>query len=352
MDAARFRIFLFFALLALVLGLTFRLLAPFLPMIAWAILLAVLAWPMHRQLEKRIRQPELAAALSCLLVVLVVLLPVALVATHTGRELVALAQRVESSPEVRTFLQGGRLQALPLVGDLYRWLERDLGLSPELLESAIQQAVARTSAFVARQSVGVAKNLVIGVAQVALTLVTLFFLLRDARRALAALRAFLPLDSEESDALLRRIAETIRATVFGQTVVAVTQGTLGGLAFWALGLPSPLLWGVVMTVLCLLPLLGAPVVWLPAAITLFVQGHTLRAIALVLWGALVVGLVDNFLRPIVIGARTRLHPLLVFFCAFGGLLLMGPLGLFLGPVLLAIALALLERVGHRLRERG
>src|SRR5262249_48220719 len=148
-------------------------------------------------------------------------------------------------------------------------------------------------------------------------LMTLFFLLRDAPRLLPLARAFLPFDGTQSEALLNRMAETIHAIVFGQTVVAIVQGTLGGPAFWALGLSSPLLWGVVMTFLCLVPLLGAPTVWAPMALLLAMQGAYGKALALALWGMLVVGTVDNFLRPLLIGARTQLHPLLVFFSGFG-----------------------------------
>jgi predicted PurR-regulated permease PerM len=146
------------------------------------------------------------------------------------------------------------------------------------------------------------------------------------------------------------VVETIHATVYGATAVAVAQGALTGLAFWFLGLPAPLLWTAVTTVLCFVPLLGAPVVWVPTVIVLAAQGAYGKAFALSLWGLLVVGLVDNFIRPIVIGARTQLHPMVVFFSVLGGLLLMGPLGLLMGPVILAITIALLEILKLKLAE--
>jgi predicted PurR-regulated permease PerM len=186
--------------------------------------------------------------------------------------------------------------------------------------------------------------------QVALTLVVLFFLLRDTPRLMPVVREFIPLNAEQTDALLRRVVETIHATVYGATAVAVAQGALTGLAFWFLGLPAPLLWTAVTTVLCFVPLLGAPVVWVPTVIVLAAQGAYGKAFALSLWGLLVVGLVDNFIRPIVIGARTQLHPMVVFFSVLGGLLLMGPLGLLMGPVILAITIALLEILKLKLAE--
>jgi predicted PurR-regulated permease PerM len=120
------------------------------------------------------------------------------------------------------------------------------------------------------------------------------------------------------------------------------QGTLGGVAFWVLGLPSPLLWGVVMTLLCIIPLAGAPIVWVPSAIILAIQGEYFKAIGLALWGWLVVGTVDNITRPFIIGGRTSLHPLAVFFAILGGLFAVGGVGVFLGPVLLSVTLALLD----------
>jgi predicted PurR-regulated permease PerM len=129
-------------------------------------------------------------------------------------------------------------------------------------------------------------------------------------------------------------------------VIAAIQGALGGIAFFALGLPSALVWGVVMIFLSLIPMAGAFVVWVPAAIYLAVTGHWVKALLLVAWGAFVIGTVDNFLRPKLVGERTKLHELFIFFSVLGGLQVFGVLGLVLGPVVLAITLALLDVLKH------
>ncbi len=350
MNLERFRTVLFFILLTLASLFCVALVFPFLRLIAWATVLAVVIYPVHRRLSRRIRQPSVAAALSCLLVIVIVIVPVTLIAAEVVDETTALARRVQAAERNGELSRWLPSWDAPAVNAARRWLDQRVDLSQFSLESVIRQTVGQTSSFLAKQSVSLVKNAVWGVIQVALTLVTLFFLLRDSSRLLPAVRAFSPLSGAQTDALLRRIADTIHATVYGATAVAVTQGTLGGLAFWALGLPSPLLWGVVMTALCFVPLLGSPVVWVPTAIVLAAQGSYGKAIALALWGTLVIGLVDNFIRPIVIGARTQLHVLIVFFSVLGGLLLMGPLGLFMGPVILAVTLALLEILKLRLSE--
>src|SRR5262249_54125426 len=151
-------------------------------------------------------------------------------------------------------------RALPAFRSARLWLESRLDLSQFRLETVLQQTAGQFGSSLAKQGMSVVRSVLWGVVQAVIMLMTLFFLLRDAPRLLPLARAFLPFDGPQSEALLNRMAETIHAIVFGQTVVAIVQGTLGGLAFWALGLSSPLLWGVVMTFLCLVPLLGAPTV--------------------------------------------------------------------------------------------
>jgi predicted PurR-regulated permease PerM len=184
----------------------------------------------------------------------------------------------------------------------------------------------------------------------------LFFLLRDRRLALQSLRELLPLSNREADVLLRRIRDTIHATVFGTVVVAIVQGTLGGLMFWLLGLPGALLWGVIMALLALIPVLGAFVVWVPAAIFLAVEGSWGKALLLTGWGTLVVGTIDNLLYPLLVGNKLRLHTLPVFFAIVGGLAVFGAAGVILGPVVLAVTLGLIDiwksrtRAGHGAEE--
>ncbi|MBA2527596.1 MAG: AI-2E family transporter, partial [Pyrinomonadaceae bacterium] len=169
-----------------------------------------------------------------------------------------------------------------------------------------------------------------------------YYLFRDGDKIFAALRDALPLENKQATAIMARTREVIGASVYGVLAIAIVQGVLGGLAFWALGVPSAIVWGVVMIFLSMIPMLGAFLVWVPAAAYLALAGHPVKALFMVLWGTLVIGMADNFLRPKLVGDRTKLHELLIFFAVLGGLQVFGVLGIVLGPVVLAITLALVD----------
>jgi predicted PurR-regulated permease PerM len=342
MNPERVRVALAWALLTVAVAFSVVLLRPFLFCMAWAAVLAVIAWPMHRRISRRLRRPSVAAALSCLLATVAIVLPVMLVAVQVTQEATALVESLQSAPDGARVSRWLRPLEHPAIAPAYRWLMERVDWRRLDLDSAVRQLATLVSGFLARQSIALVGNLVWGIAQSVLSLVTLFFLLRDWPLLSPRLRAFFSLNGAPMEALFTRAVRTIHAAIYGAAVVAVAQGTLGGLAFWALGLPRPFLWGTVMAVLCLIPLAGAPIVWIPAALVLTAQGQYGKAIALALWGLLVIGLVDNVLRPLVIGARTRLHLLTAIFGVLGGLLLMGPLGLLLGPAILGATLDLLE----------
>lgn len=177
---------------------------------------------------------------------------------------------------------------------------------------------------------------------VLLTFYLLFYFLRDQRAVLLSLRSLSPLSEAEMDRLFSRVSDTVHATIYGTLAVAAVQGTLGGLMFWWLGLPAPLLWGLVMGVLAVVPVLGAFIVWIPAALFLALDGSWGKALMLAVWGGVVVGGIDNVMYPILVGHRLRLHTIPAFIAIVGGLVVFGPSGLILGPVTLTVTVLLLE----------
>jgi predicted PurR-regulated permease PerM len=185
-----------------------------------------------------------------------------------------------------------------------------------------------------------------------LTFYLLFFFLRDRVAVLGAVRALTPLSDRDIDRLFQRLGDTIYATAYGTLAVAAVQGFLGGLMFWWLDLPAPLLWGVVMALLAVVPVLGAFVVWMPAAVFLVLEGNWIDAMTLAAWGMFVVGTIDNLMRPVLVGNRLKLHTLLAFMSVVGGLVLFGAAGLILGPVALTITMELLIVWRNRDSERG
>jgi predicted PurR-regulated permease PerM len=188
-------------------------------------------------------------------------------------------------------------------------------------------------------------------AEVLITLFLLFYFFRDERPILSWLRNVLPLTDRETSLLFGRVKDSVDATIMGMVAIALFQGALGGLMMWWVGLPAPVLLATVMAVFSLVPTLGAPVVWIPAALFLLAQGSWGKALLLVAWGATAIGLIDNLLYPILVGRRLALHAVPTFFALLGGVMLFGTAGIVLGPLLLTMTWTLME-IWRRRTEEG
>jgi len=318
--------------------LCWSMLRPFIDVLLWAVVLVIVFYPVHKRIERRLGSPSWAAVLSTLLVIVTILVPLTLLTLAVVRELSGFAQSlqggIQSLLDPNSPTTGRLLQWVGQYVDVEQFRSQNQDFFAERLKAVGETVASRTLGFV-----GGALGVVVDVFFV---IFTMYYLFRDGEGVRAALRGALPLKRAKSHEIFVRTSEVIGASVYGVLVIAAIQGVLGGLAFWALGLPSPLLWGVVMIFLSMIPMAGAFVVWVPAALYLGVTGHVGKAIMLAVWGALVIGSVDNFLRPKLVGEKTRLHELLIFFSVLGGLHVFGVIGLVLGPVLVALTIALLD----------
>jgi predicted PurR-regulated permease PerM len=309
----------------------YRLVVPFLPMLAWTLALAVLFTPFQRWLESKLKRPSLAAAVSVLVIVLIVAVPATFVGQRLTLQAVKGAQLVKAKVESGDWRRA--IESRPRIALLADRIEQQIDL-PGTVTSFTNWLTNTAGSLV--------KGSVVQVIGFFLTFYLLFFFLRDRRAALQSLRSLSPLSEVEMDRLFSRIGDTIYATIYGTLAVSAAQGLLGGLMFWWLGLSAPLLWGVVMALLAVVPVLGAFVVWIPAALFLAMEGSWGKAIILSVWGGVVVGSIDNLLRPVLVGKRLKLHTVLVFISVVGGLLVFGASGLILGPVVLTVTTVLLE----------
>lgn len=328
-----------------------RMLEPFLGVVLWAVVLAILFFPMHRRIRARVGSPGWSAVLSCLLVIVVILVPLTLLTFAVLNELSDFAQMLQQKTDGNGAGAAGVAAGLldpnhPYLGPAVRWLGQYVDLSRLGSQEFLAERLKGVSGAIAARTLGFVGGAVGFVVEVFFVIFTMYYLFRDGERLRAAAYEMMPLSGPQAREILDRTGEVIGASVYGVLVIAVIQGVLGGLAFWVLGLPSPLLWGVVMIFLSMIPMLGAFIVWVPAAIYLALTGHWMKAVMLAAWGALVIGSIDNFLRPKLVGERTRLHELLVFFSVLGGLQVYGVLGIVLGPVIVAISLALLDVLRH------
>jgi predicted PurR-regulated permease PerM len=214
-------------------------------------------------------------------------------------------------------------------------LEGLLPYKARILEKLGELASA-LGGFLARQLAAVTRGAVTFVFHLFVMLYAMFFFLRDGRALLAHLRRFSPLPAEDKQRLLDKFVSVSRATIKGTLVIGLVQGTLGGLAIWAAGIAAPVFWGAMIVVLSIIPGLGSAIVWVPGALYLALSGRAGTTVAFALWFVLVVGVVDNFLRPRLVGKDTKMPDLLILLSTLGGIAVFGPVGLLVGPIIAAL----------------
>lgn len=334
-ERAKLRLYILLGLATLASYVIGRLFWPFLPAIVTSAVIANLVWPLQTRLARRIRSRDVAALIGTLAAFFLIVAPL-------GAVTVALIEQLQS--QVQPVTEGaGRLFAPQ--GRLAQWLLRTgtrVGLDADQISGAIAAQVQQIGGFLFARTMGLITGLGGWLLQAGAALFTLYYLLRDGDRLVGAVSWALPLERTQTERVLNVAQDAVRATVLGNLVVAIVQGAIGGVAFWIVGLPGALFWGLVMGVLSLLPVVGPSFVWAPAAVLLLLNDRLAGGLALAAIGALVVSTVDNVLRSLLIGERVQLHPLAVFFSLLGGIFVFGAVGVLLGPVLFLVALTILE----------
>lgn len=335
LTRAHARTLVFVVIAAVIAYLCWQVVEPLVAPITCALALAVVARPAHAWLLRRVRHQSLAAALALLLVAVTLVIPAVLAGRQVAQEAVAAAARIQAA------VKDGRwheyLERNPRLSAGVEWLDASVNLRAQLgkLADHAPQAVQAIMSGSVQFAFG---------AGIALFL--LFFFLRDRVAMLEAIRALLPLSAGEASQVFRKLDDTVYAILYGTLAVCLVQGALGALAFWWLGLHAPLLWGSAMAVMAIIPVVGTAIVWGPAVLYLLMQGNPEKAILLAAWGFLVIGLIDNVLKPAIVKNRLHVHVVPVFVAILGGLAAFGATGAIIGPVILAVALALID-IAHR-----
>ncbi len=349
--SARYQKFGFGILVALVLVASAYVLLPFLPAIMWAVVLTVLMLPIHKKFRARMNE-TLAAAVTTLTTILIIVIPLAVVSSILVSEVSGYVKNIAhsapagQSPYSPEYLLGELDKALQPVAE--RLGNKDFSTLEWFNENKTQLGKSG-GPLVAKG----AANFGVGVFTLVIAFLTMFFFLRDGHKLKDPAMELIPLPKERAMSVIEKMGKTIHAVFVGVVMVALIQGTLAGIAYWAAGVPSPLVWGIVTVVLCAIPLLGAPVAYVPLGIILMAQGNWAGGIGLIAFGFIVISQVDNFLRPFIIGSRVALHPMAIFFSLLGGVFALGPVGLMAGPVLLTVALALQDVIRERIAiEQG
>ena len=327
---------------ALLAWLVYLVLSPLAQPIAWALFIAFLLQPLHRGLGRAMGGRQvLSAALLTLATVILLLGPLGALGAAFAAQVTELAKwaqefAVEHRPETLS-----DLSSVPVVGPVLDWIQEKSGLSLAQLQSWAVQGARTVLGWLAtfgRMALLGALGTVIGFALMAFIL---FFAIRDSQKLYEALRALVPMTERRKASLFEHLASVTRALVYGTGVTAIVQGILVGIGFALVGLPSPVVFGVLAALAALVPMAGTPVVWVPAVIVLAAQDRWLAAAFLLGWGIFVT-LIDNFLRPWLVAGRAEVSALTVFIGVLGGVAAFGPIGLLAGPLVLTLALALIR----------
>jgi predicted PurR-regulated permease PerM len=322
---------------ALAIYLLYIISKPFIGPLIWGMAFAILGFPIYRRVLAVVKSKSVAAGLVSTAIALVVIVPIVLV----GREV--FVELWNNFAYLKNLLATGDWRAPfdrhELSKDLLQWLESEFELESSVQK--ITETIPSLISTILSGSATVAFEAIVAVA-------AMFFFLRDSESLLRGVRTLVPLTKTETDRFFQRIDDTMHATVFGEILISLITGILGGLAFWALGLDAPVLWGFVMGLLAFLPILGTWIVWLPAALLLFVNERWIAGIALIVWGVVVMTGLTSLLYPKLVGNRLRLHTFLVFIALIGGLAAFGLIGAIVGPLVLALTVELLEIWRRRL----
>jgi predicted PurR-regulated permease PerM len=336
-------------LLALLIGyLIYLIMLPFFVPIFWAAIFVILFYPYHSWLLRRVHNRTLTALLACATIALFLIVPMALIGTALVHEILNLYGLAEGYLSKVSMNAESPALITPYI---QRYIGPYVDIQAIDIQRHILNAIQSGSSYLTSGLTGAIKNFSGLLFNTLLAFFTMYFLFKDADNIMAVVRDLIPLTEEDKDEVLAKNRVVITATFNGGVFVGAIQGILGGAAFWFLALPSPILWGFIMFILSFLPVVGTSLVIVPAAIYLLITGSYIKALMMILWGVFIVGLADNFLRPVIVSGKTHQHPLLLFFSILGAVNTFGLVGIIAGPIILSLAQAILDIYRSALKEQ-
>jgi predicted PurR-regulated permease PerM len=338
MPGERLSTIIYTAIILLLFYLFYKILNPFLITIAWAMVLSITFYPLYKLVLKYLKHPWAASLVTLVAILVIMFGPFSYIVSALTNEIT----NVYSSIEEKGIDTITNIQSYPSLQELLQKLASyDILKGFDLQESIVNSLKSVGTYFVKNVS-NVFRNVFVLLFNFIIMCLTIYYFLKDGETLTEYLKKLLPFSEKQKLKLVERVKETIIAAVYGQLAVGIVQGTFGGIAFWALGLSSPVFWGTVMAITSLVPLFGTFLVWGPAALILILSGSLGKGISLFLFGALIISSIDSVLKPLIIGGRAKLHTLLVFFSVLGGIKFLGFLGFILGPLIAALCLSLFE----------
>jgi len=329
------------ALLAILAYLVWRVVTPLWQPLLWAVLLGSLLAPWNERLTRRLGgRPRLASSLTLVATVLLFIVPVAVIGGAVAAQSAQLLRKLEGAVPKSGQPLTADVSNIPLLEPALAWLNEHTGVTIAQLQGWLVEGSRHLLEVLMSSSGSVLMGALGTLTSFLLMLFVLFFVLRDGPGLARQIVPMLPIEEQRRTRLWQHLADVTRAVFLGIGLTALVQGLLVGIGFWIAGLPSPLVFGVVAALVSLIPMVGSALVWAPAVLVLAARGDYGPAIFLAAWGAIVVGLADNFLRPMLISGRAEVPTLAVFVGVMGGLAAFGFIGLFVGPIVLGLLVAL------------
>jgi predicted PurR-regulated permease PerM len=318
--------------------LSYNIFRPFLSPIAWAVVLSIVFYPLYAFLLKYIKLRSISSLIVLILIIVLISGPVSYLSVLLVKELKIISNYVEGEgfKSVQGLLQHKYVRSLIMK------ITSLMEITEDELNKAIADNISKIGKqLISRVTTGVA-DIFTGLLNFIFMIFTVFFLLKDGTVFLSKIKDYMPFSEEQKDRLTTQIRDIIISTLYGGVVVALVQGTMAGLAFYFLDVPSPVVWGLATSIASFIPLIGAAAVWAPAAGYLFLTGAFVKGLILAIIGFFGISLIDNVLKPIIIGGRTKMPILIIFFSVLGGIKLFGLIGLIMGPLVIALFVSVIE----------
>lgn len=317
---------------------SYQVIKPFLVPIAWAIVISVLFYPLYSLMLRYIKWRSVSAMIVLCIILLFIIGPVSYLSIMLLQELKGVMDFAEAEKMKSITNVAGH----PVISSVIDKITSLFGVT----EDEFNKAVTDNLKILGKEMVdGIVKKIgyiVTGFFNFLFMLLTTFFILRDGPGFLQKIRHYMPFSEEDKDRLVKQIQDIVISTMYGGVVVALVQGAMGGVSFAIVGISSPVIWGLAMAIASFLPVIGPFIIWMPASVYLIFEGELLKGIALILMGMLGISAIDNILRPVIIGSRTKMHFLALFFTVLGGIKVFGLIGFVLGPMVLAMFISIIE----------
>jgi len=326
------------AIILILFYLFYQVISPFLSTLAWSMVLSITFYPLYKLFLNLVKRPWAASLITLLIILIIMLGPFSYVVGSLVRE----TTDVYSTLEKKGFESLTNIDNYPAVSAFFnKFSSYKIFERIDLQQSAVEtlKSLGKT---IAEHTKNLFKNAVLMIVSFIIMCITTFYFLKDGSTLATFIKKLLPFSEAQKDRLEQRVKQMVIAAIYGGLAVGVAQGILGGIAFFLFGLPSPVFWGTAMAILSLVPLFGCTIIWLPTGIYLILIGSVGKGIGFLVYCLLLITSIDNVIKPLVIGGRTKLHTLLVFFSVLGGINFLGFLGFILGPLITALCLSLLE----------